>query len=112
MAHRGLGVGAAPGSTGLGHRQWESEGSEQPEAGPAGDHQTLLPQELRAQVGREVGRGHLAEIGVRGPWGQRESDTLGAAHIQGAGGSELLQNPPHSCASLPHSPLTPGGSGG
>lgn len=109
MTHRGLGVGAAPGSTGLGHRQQESE---QPEAGPAGDHHTLLPQELRAQMGREVGRGHLAEIRVRGLWGQRESDTLGAARIQGAGGSELLQNPPHSCASLPHSPLTPGGSGG
>ena len=112
MTRRGLGAGAAPGSTGLGQRQRESEGSERPRAGPAGDHQTPLPQELRAQVGRDVGRGHFAEIGVRGAWGQRESDTLGAADIRGAGGSELLQNPPHGCASLPHSPLTPGGSGG
>ena len=82
----GLGTGAAPGSTGLGQLERESEGLEGPGSGPAGEHQTPLPQELRAQVGREVGRGHFAEMGVRGhgdrgsltPWEQSTSGVQGA----------------------------------
>lgn len=56
MTHRGLGVGAAPGALG-----WVTgSGSQSGRAGPAGDHHTLLPQELRAQMGREGGQRGIA----------------------------------------------------